>query len=708
MKIPVVKGATSVLVRIFIQDSSSSTGAGLTGLTNASAGLVCYRARDDDGNAGGTAISLSAGTRGTWSSGGFVEKDSTNMPGWYELGIPNAALVTGSRTVGIHLKGATNMAPLPIEILLTGPDDQNANNGGLAVLPASATPGAANGILIAGTNAATIIDGLTLTGTNASGGTPGTSGLTVTGGAASTSSGGTAAPAISLTGGAGAASTNGAAAGLTVVAGGTTTVSGNDGATYTGTGNGNGVTYAHAGSGLDLNAQTTNSLQVDTRKFLGQAVLLDGNNRPKVDVDDWNGTTVGALPGNFSAFSIDASGRVDLVKILGTAVSAPATAGILDVNVKNINNVAAATPGASGGILIAGTNAATTINGFTLTGANAVGGSPATSGLSITGGAASTTSGGTSAAAISLTGGAGAASTNGAAQGMSVNAGGTTTVSGNDAATFTATGNGAGLTLAHAGSGKDLNAQTTNALQVNATAVNGVSTSSVTTVNANLGTTQPTNFTGTGASALVQTDTRDFLGQAVQLDGNNLPKVDLVDIAGSAVATGSAQLGVNVVNIAGQAAALDANNLLKVDAEDWKGTAVSAPATAGIPDINVKNYNNQTAATDANNFPKVDIESIAGNTGGAGRLDRSARAIVTGTVGSASTTTSVVTSALSPSAAVASQFKGRVLIFDKDATTANLRGQAAIINDMTSGGVIDLTGSALTTAPVSGDTFTVT
>lgn len=126
MKIPVVKGATSVRIWIFIADSSSTTGAGLTGLTSGSAGLVCYRARDDDGNAGGTAISLSGGTRGTWSSGGFVEKDSANMPGWYELGVPNAAIVTGSRTCELNLKGATNMVPLPIELLLGGTDDQAA------------------------------------------------------------------------------------------------------------------------------------------------------------------------------------------------------------------------------------------------------------------------------------------------------------------------------------------------------------------------------------------------------------------------------------------------------------------------------------------------------------------------------------------------------------------------------------------------------
>lgn len=137
-KYDIVKGATSVIARVFFQDSSQTNGAGLTGLTSSSSGLVCYRARDDDGNAGGTAISLSAGTRGTWSSGGFVEKDSTNMPGWYEFGIPNSALAAGSRSVGIHFKGATNLAPCPMEIELTGTDNQDSVRGGMTALPNAA------------------------------------------------------------------------------------------------------------------------------------------------------------------------------------------------------------------------------------------------------------------------------------------------------------------------------------------------------------------------------------------------------------------------------------------------------------------------------------------------------------------------------------------------------------------------------------------
>lgn len=67
--------------------------------------------------------------------------------------------------------------------------------------------------------------------------------------------------------------------------------------------------------------------------------------------------------------------------------------------------------------------------------------------------------------------------------------------------------------------------------EVNVKNINNVAASSVTAINANIGTTQPVNFTGTGASALV--------------------KSDMVDVAGAAVSTSSAQIGVNAVNIGG-------------------------------------------------------------------------------------------------------------------------------------------------------------
>ena len=119
MKLQILKGTTSKRVGVFIQSTAVSTGAGLTGLVFNSAGLTWYYWREDEGNAGATAVTLATATRGTFTSGGFIEKDATNMPGFYELGIPNAALATGANWVNMILKGATNMAPLPLEIELT-------------------------------------------------------------------------------------------------------------------------------------------------------------------------------------------------------------------------------------------------------------------------------------------------------------------------------------------------------------------------------------------------------------------------------------------------------------------------------------------------------------------------------------------------------------------------------------------------------------
>jgi hypothetical protein len=123
MKLSIQAGSTSQTVNIFIQDSSSTTGAGLTGLVFNSAGLTAYYGLS---RAAAAAITLATQTvTGAWSSGGFVEISSANMPGWYRFDIPDAALASG-RFVSLHLKGATNMAPLPVEIELTAINNQSA------------------------------------------------------------------------------------------------------------------------------------------------------------------------------------------------------------------------------------------------------------------------------------------------------------------------------------------------------------------------------------------------------------------------------------------------------------------------------------------------------------------------------------------------------------------------------------------------------
>src|SRR3990172_7159528 len=91
---------------VFIQDSTKADGSGLAALVFNSSGLTCYYWREDEGNAAATVVTLATATRGTFTSSGFIEKDATNMPGWYEFGIPNAAIATGAKWVEFAFKGA--------------------------------------------------------------------------------------------------------------------------------------------------------------------------------------------------------------------------------------------------------------------------------------------------------------------------------------------------------------------------------------------------------------------------------------------------------------------------------------------------------------------------------------------------------------------------------------------------------------------------
>jgi hypothetical protein len=143
MKYKLFKTTTSKLIPIFIQNTTSVTGAGLTGLTYASAGLSWYYLRE--GAAAPVAVTLANMTVGTWASGGFKEIDATNMPGFYQVGVPDAAIATGANSVSMVFRGATNMVPRPVEIELDAINYQDAVRAGLTALP-NAADGAAGGL----------------------------------------------------------------------------------------------------------------------------------------------------------------------------------------------------------------------------------------------------------------------------------------------------------------------------------------------------------------------------------------------------------------------------------------------------------------------------------------------------------------------------------------------------------------------------------
>jgi len=88
---------TSVIMNVQLFDDT--TGAPKTGLTFESSGIILSYAR-----AGAARIAISPITQivaGTYTSGGFIEIDATNMPGVYRLDVPNAAIVAGVNAVTI-------------------------------------------------------------------------------------------------------------------------------------------------------------------------------------------------------------------------------------------------------------------------------------------------------------------------------------------------------------------------------------------------------------------------------------------------------------------------------------------------------------------------------------------------------------------------------------------------------------------------------
>ena len=137
MNTPVTAGATDQTVYVFIPDSSSTTGAGLTGLVYDSANLVCRYVRTR-GTVQTVALATLAAVDSAHSDGGFKEVDATNMEGVYRLDLPDACFSAGVSEVIVHLEGATNMAPVTTRISIDPPTDvkrvsgtaQTANDNG--------------------------------------------------------------------------------------------------------------------------------------------------------------------------------------------------------------------------------------------------------------------------------------------------------------------------------------------------------------------------------------------------------------------------------------------------------------------------------------------------------------------------------------------------------------------------------------------------
>lgn len=135
-------------------------------------------------------------------------------------------------------------------------------------------------------------------------------------------------------------------------------------------------------------------------------------------------------------------------------------------------------------------------------------------------------------------------------------------------------------------------------------------------------------------------------------------------------------------------------------------TATALATVDDFLDTEITDIRNRLPAALVDGRMDVNMSAIGNDTAALTAFKRAVLGNVIGTCDTGSSTTSIVTSSLLPAASVTDQYKGRIVIFDKDTTTAALRGQGTDITGSTSGGVLTVT--ALTNAPASGDTFTIT
>lgn len=128
-------GLTSVSLPVFIADTSSTTGGGLSGVTSASSGLVLEYRRQ--GQSTWTSVTAVSKTLGTFTSGGIVADGS--LAGAYEVDFPDAAFASNARFVLCRIRGVSNMLPVLIEVELDAVDYQDATAFGLSRIDAAIT-----------------------------------------------------------------------------------------------------------------------------------------------------------------------------------------------------------------------------------------------------------------------------------------------------------------------------------------------------------------------------------------------------------------------------------------------------------------------------------------------------------------------------------------------------------------------------------------
>jgi hypothetical protein len=138
--VQIKRGSTSQIVRVKLFNSIASDGTGRTGLNAATSGLKITYSSDGAVATPVTPVNMAVGS---WVSGGFIEIDAINLPGWYEVGLPDAALASSAKRVQLAIFGASNLYAYDGFIDLVSVDPQDATAFGISRLDAAVSSRAA-------------------------------------------------------------------------------------------------------------------------------------------------------------------------------------------------------------------------------------------------------------------------------------------------------------------------------------------------------------------------------------------------------------------------------------------------------------------------------------------------------------------------------------------------------------------------------------
>ena len=505
MKLQLQQGTTSYSAYVFIQDTSVTTGSGLTGLVYNTAGLTAYYIRP-----GGSAVSISLVTQtptGAFSSGGFVAVDGTNLPGLYRLDVPNAAIASGVNSAIIMLKGAANMAPVLMEVELTAYNPYDAVRLGLTGVNAGYQGGYV------------WVD-------------------TVTGVAGTTSyvNGTADNPSNSLTN-AYTLLTNLNMDSLYLRAGSAVTLAASSSTMLF---DGEGYTVALGGQNIDGTQFVRSAGVSGTGTWTSSSPIFDTcvinsvTLPPSIFVNcGLTGTITVSATGTYSINKCESISPTAVTVDMGAAVGATNMiirkfSGSLTLNNVQAGDVVVLSDYEGSTLTINGTGGSVTVSGIT-TIVDGSGGAVTITKTNVLNTTVLATPTNITAGTITTVTNLTNAPTNGdftATMKTSLNNSTPASITG---AVGSVTGNVGGNVVGSVGS-------VTGTTNANVTSINSVSTASVVTVGAYQGTTQPLNFTGSGGSALVKGDTID-VGSVAQTPGDIIGTVQGIGTAGGAAIT---------------------------------------------------------------------------------------------------------------------------------------------------------------------------